>query len=702
MFINKNNKVLQVFLVLLVSCLVYAYVIFVEHSLLIQEFSFMKFLGYFSFKKFIFILVAFSILFYILFDDARKRKALDFVYSYRIPLLFLILIVCVIFQIHGSSINELNFFNVKHNLLFGVSREIRADEFNVNTMLAFSQYVNNFSYFTDIVRAATTDMFLIYGQPVWDIGIIFKPFLIGYLFLNQARGLSFFWVSRLLVLLLVSFEFGRLLTNDNKKLALAYSLLITFSPLIQWWFAINGLVEQLIFGQLGVLLINFYMNTTDYRKRLLAALAMVIVVGGFALVMYPSWQIPFAYVFVLLAFWIFLKNRKNFLFNKKDLLIIVASLAILGVLMAHVLSNSLETIKILMNTAYPGNEVFNGMGVSTYFFNYVPSIFFSVMPDNIPLNVVDTSAFCDFFPVPLILAFIVLAYQKTKDKLLFGLLALYFIMVIFYFVPLPEFLLDITLRGHVRNIRLYSVIGFLGVLILIRSISSLKELKPKKLIVISSFILSVIVVYLSTFSYEGYYMTWMLLILVVFYTVFISIIFMSSSPEGKKIFLIACIVLAFLTGALVNPIDHGVDVVYESNYIHEVENIVHNDPNGVWVVQDLYFNSLLPVGAKTINSVNTYPDLEKWHTLDPSHQYENVYNRYAHIAVILHNDSDTQFGLISQDIIHLNINVNDLEKLNVSYFATPKNLEEFSNENVTFVKIYSEGPYNIYNVKYHS
>ena len=160
--------------------------------------------------------------------------------------------------------------------------------------------------------------------------------------------------------------------------------------------------------------------------------------------------------------------------------------------------------------------------------------------------------------------------------------------------------------------------------------------------------------------------------------------------------------MAFLTGALVNPIDHGVDVVYESNYIHEVENIVHNDPNGVWVVQDLYFNSLLPVGAKTINSVNTYPDLEKWHTLDPSHQYENVYNRYAHIAVILHNDSDTQFGLISQDIIHLNINVNDLEKLNVSYFATPKNLEEFSNENVTFVKIYSEGPYNIYNVKYHS
>lgn len=702
MYIDKNNRFFQILLVLILSCLVYAYVIFVEHSILLQDFSFMKFIGYFSFKKFLLILFVFSIVFYIYFDDYKKEKVLSFIYSYRIPLLFLILIVCVIFQIHGSSINELNFFNIKHNLLFGVSREIRADEFNVNTMLAFSQYINNFSYFGDIVRAVPTDMFLVYGQPVWDIGMIFKPFLIGYLFLNPGQGLSFFWVSRLLVLLLVSFEFGRLLANDNKKLALAYSLLITFSPLIQWWFAINGLVEQLIFGQLGVLLIYFYMKTTDYRKRLLIGLAMVIVVGGFGFVLYPSWQIPFAYVFAMLAVWIFLKHRHEFSYGKKDFIIILLSFAILTVLMAHILTTSLETIKIYLNTAYPGNEVFNGMGVATYFFNYVPSIFFSVMPDNIPLNVVDTSAFCDFFPVPLILAFIVLAYQKTKDKLLYGLLALYFIMVIFYFVPLPDFILDITLRGHVRNIRLYSVIGFLGILILIRSIASLKELKPKKLIVMSSFILSLIIVYLSTFSYQGYYMTWMLVILIVFYTAFISIIFMSSSTKGKKIFFIACIVLAFLTGALVNPVDHGTDVVYESNYIHEVENIVHSNPNGVWVVQDLYFNSLLPVGAKTVNSVNTYPDLDKWHSLDSSHQYENVYNRYAHIAIILQNGSETQFALMSPDFIHVLLNVNDLHKLNVSYFATPNDLEKFSNENVTFVKIYSEGPYKIYNVKYYS
>ena len=696
----RKNLILQSLFVIIISFLVETYVLFVEQSKLISEFSFTNFFNYFSFKQFILFLVIFSIITYILSNEQLKNKSLTFIYKYRFLLSILIIAVCVVFQIHGSSINELNFFHVKHNLILGVSRPIRADEFNVNTMLAFSQYHNNFAYFSDIVRATATDMFLIYGQPVWDVGIIFKPFLWGYLLLNQGQGLSFFWISRLVALFLVSFEFGKLITNKNKFLTLSYSLLITFSPLVQWWFAINGLVEQLIFGQLIVLLINFYMNTDDYRKRLLSFLLMSFSLGGFILVMYPSWQIPFAYVFVLLAIWIFLKNKPDFTFNRKDLLIIIISLGLVSVLLAHILHNSMGTIKILMNTAYPGNEVFNGIGDLTYFFNYIPSIFFSVLPNGIPLNTVDASAFCDFFPIPIILSCIVIFYQKTKDKLLYGLLALYFIFVLFYIIPFPDFLVDITLRGHVRNIRLFAVIGFIGCLMLIRSMSSLKKLENKKLFIIVSIILSVIVVYLSRFGYRGYYHRWMLIILVVFYSIFFSIIFLSSSRNGKKVFLVACIVLSFLTGALVNPVDSGVDVVYDSPYIHEVGKIVESDPDGHWIVQDMYLNSLLPVGAKTINSINTYPDLDKWHNLDPNNEYVDVYNRYAHICIILQNDTNTSFALASQDIVHVYLNVNDLEKLNVSYIATPNNLDNLSNENVTLTKVHEEPGARIYHVTY--
>ncbi|MBR6025044.1 MAG: hypothetical protein IK044_08865 [Methanobrevibacter sp.] len=569
----------------------------------------------------------------------------------------------------------------------------------MNTLFAFSQYQNNFTYFSDIIRAAPTDMFIIYGQAVWDIAVIFRPFNIGYLFLNPAMGLSFFWVSRFVVLTLISFEMGMLITNKNKILSLSYAILVILSPLVQWWFAINGLVEQLIFGQLGVLLINFYMNTTDYRKRILSALLMIICAGGFAIVFYPSWQIPFAYVFALLAFWIFLKNRNNFSYDKKDLLIIIISFAIFGLIMYHILNNSMDTIKIIMNTAYPGGEKFNGDGDWSFLFDYLASIFFPLTNMNIPLNTVENSVFIDFFPIPIIISFIVLAVQKTKDKLLAGLLALYLIFIVFYFIQLPDPIISITLRDHMKTSRLFSVVTFISLLMLIRALASLKEIKYKKLLVIFSIILSMTAVYLSTFFYDLYYQEWMMLALVILYAVTFSIIFMAHSRKGKTMFLICVIFISFTAGALVNPVDNGTDVVFKNDLIYEVESIVHQDPNAKWLVQDMPINYLTVVGAKTVNSVNVYPNLDEWHIIDNG-ENEDVYNRYAHIMVNFQNETNTTFNLTSQDSFVVNFNVNDLEKLNISYILSPNDLEKLSNENVTFEKISEPSIYKIYHLKY--
>ena len=697
MDLNNNHQkyLFPIITAILISFFVEMYIIGVQTRL-----NMPNLLELFSFKKFIILFILSFIAFRILYDKNLREKVLNFIFKYRYYLSIAIIAICVIFQIHGSSINELNIFGIKHNLIAGISRSIRSDEYLVNTMFAFSQYHNAFGYFSDIVRAAPTDMFIIYGQAVLDIVVIFRPFNIGYLFLNQGMGLSFFWVSRFVVLTLVSFEMGMLLTNKNKILSLAYAILVILSPLVQWWFAINGLVEQLIFGQLGVLLINFYMNTIDYRKRILSALLMIICVGGFLVVFYPSWQIPFAYVFILLAIWIFLKNRNNFSYDKKDLLIIFTSLIILGLLMLHILNNSLETIKIIMNTAYPSGERFNGAGEWEYFFNYLASIFFPLTDVNLPINVVEHSVFIDFFPIPIIISLIVLVIQKTKDKLLLGLLALYLIFIIFYFIPLPDPIISLTLRDHMKTSRLFSVISFISLLILIRSLASLKEMKAKKLLIIASTILSIIVVFLSIFYYHNYYYPWMIIALVIIYAITFSSIFTAHSEKGKIIFLICVLFISFTAGALVNPIDHGTDVILENDYIHEVESIIHQDPNGKWIVIEAPLNYIIAAGAKTINSVNVYPDLDKWHIIDPNGQYEEVYNRYAHIKIEIQNETNTTFNLVSADLILINLNVNDLEKLNVSYISTANDLEQFSNGNITFEKIYEKDSYKIYHLKY--
>ena len=700
MYLFKNKNVSAIILSIITSFLIESYITIVENFYLIEGNYLHDFINLFSYKEFIIFFILFIIVYYILLDDDKKDKVFNFIYKYRYPLSLILIAIAVLFQIHGSSISELH-LNSSHHTLFGIPRAIRSDEFNVNTMLAFSQYPNNFSYFSEIVRGSLTDMFIVYGQPAWDVGMLFRPFLIGYLFLNQGQGLSFFWMGRLIVLFLISFEFGMLITNYNKKLALAYTFLITFSPMVQWWFAINGLVEMLIFGQLGILLINYYMTMDDYKKRFITAFGLMVCAGTFILVFYPSWQIPFGYVFILLAFWIFFKNKSQFNYNRKDLIIFIVCLAIFSIIMIHILFNSLETIKLILHSAYPGGMKYNGGGDLFYFVKYIPSIIFAMKPNMPALNVVELSSFIDFFPIPIILSGIVLFYQKTKDKLLMALLALYLVLFIFYAFPLPEIITKLTLRDHIFTPRLFVVIGFLGCLMLIRAIADLKEYKNKKIFAILSIGISAVMVYCAMFYFNVYLPTWLIPLLFILYSIVYTIIFLSSSDKGKTIFLITCIILTLSAGALVNPVEHGTDMVFESNYIQEVQHLVDENPNASWLVMDsVYLNTLIPTGAKTINSIHTYPDFDKWSILDPNNEYFDVYNRYAHVVIILNNDTPTNFQLASQDIIHLYLNVNDLEKLNITYIAATIELTQLSNENVTISEIYHDGEFKIYKVTY--
>ena len=103
----------------------------------------------------------------------------------------------------------------------------------------FSQYYNDsgqYPYFSETIRGTLTDTFIAYGLPSWNICTIFRPFVWGYLLFGPARGLSFFWVVRLLALFLVSFEFAMVYTKGNKWLSLAAGMLIAFAPTVQWWF----------------------------------------------------------------------------------------------------------------------------------------------------------------------------------------------------------------------------------------------------------------------------------------------------------------------------------------------------------------------------------------------------------------------------------------------------------------------------------
>ena len=106
-------------------------------------------------------------------------------------------------------------------------------------------------------------------------------------------------------------------------------------------------------------------------------------------------------------------------------------------------------------------------------------------------------------------------------------------------------------------------------------------------------------------------------------------------------------------------------------------------------------------GASTINSTNVYPDLERWRKFDLDGVNDNIYNRYAHINIYLNNQNTTTFiEGEAPDTFSINLNVKDLKELDVKYIFTQNNIEDISDLNVSFEKLYDNSDYKIYRVIY--
>ena len=324
---------------------------------------------------------------------------LDKIYKFRYVIAAVILLVCMIFQINGSSIgcwDGVTGYNIDTGILAGTSRAIRSDEWAVSTPMALSQKANNYEYFNSNIRGGyASDMFIVYGQPVKDVSIIFRVFHIGYLLFGSGIGLSFYWCARFLALFLASFEFLMLITNKKKMLSCLGAIIIVFSPTIQWWYATNSLMEMIISAEVGLILFDKYLKTDNFKLKTLYMAIMAICVGTFILTFYPAWMVPIAYIFVPFLIWIIIENRAT------------------------------------LNTVYPGKRIVLEKGNLNIYVGFMVNSLLTILTSID--NPCDMAVMMDFWPIALILISIYVLKEKKKDILitmcLYILIKIYLIII---------------------------------------------------------------------------------------------------------------------------------------------------------------------------------------------------------------------------------------------------------------------------------
>lgn len=633
--------------------------------------------------------------------------------SYRWAIGAVILFLCVLFQLNGSSIGMWNGFvsdgTVAEPVIAGTDRPIRSDEWSVFTPMALSQHYNGFGLESDILRGTDTDVYMIYGQSVKDWSVIFRPFQLGYLFLSPAGGLSFYWCAKLIALLLVSFDFGMLLTGRRRCLSLAYAFMIAFAPIVQWWFSTNAFPDMLVYGQGLVLCLAGYLGTDRYTLRCIYAAGMAWLSCCYLLVIYPAWQVPFFYVFLFLGIALIAMKAPGMAFKaSKDIPILLVPAILAALSMNFVIVRSWDAISLVMHSVYPGARMETGGIGPSVLFRYAANPAFPYTDANVPENVCEMAAFYDMFPLGLLAAAPLI--RKKKDGLLISIIAAAALLGIYVVIGFPPFLSKLTLLSNSQAERSAVALSYCNLLLLFRSISVWQDMecdaapderrhKGVICICIAACSAAVSSVLANELLYSEYF-TFRVGIICAAVLLVCAVCIMSGSKAGYILLCAACIFM----GATVNPIRTGLEDIRTEPLGKAIEQTAADDRTSKWiVVSDIWVMGNYPImfGAKTINCTNTYMNTELWDKLDPEKKYEDIYNRYAHMLVEISDGPAMEVTLLYPDQIRLRIGADRLPELGVGYVISDKDLSRIAGAGVTFEPVFTQdsGRYTIFHVK---
>jgi hypothetical protein len=564
--------------------------------------------------------------------------------------LFLIL---VLFDINFSSMHEWNAYveNTHPAFTIGHARGIRSDEWATNLTWQMSQVFNHFGTFNYMSRASGLNTIVAQFQAGWNIENIGRPINWGFLLFGAARGLSWYWCSKLILLFLSSVEFIYLLTR-NKNLSLAGAFIITYAPGLQWWFS-NYTPELITSVQFIIVLFMAMLNQTDVRIKLLQAFGIIVFSIGFAFVLYPPLQVPMFYVMVVFLLAILIKSKPTKIDVGLIILIVLTNL----ICVAHFYLISHEDIKLVMNTIYPGQRFARSGQIDIDgLLSYINNLITPYKSPNYS-NQCELSNFWLFFPVFPFLCFVI---PEQKRGLFFNLL-FYADLIILTFLLTPElgndYIYKYTLFSKVSCGRLMVVFGLLNTYLLILFIDKYKSMKFD--IRVSLWVNAFVWLYVSVYiwgsqiygnmhllMYASVGIMWLIIHLILIHKEFIAITLL--------------VVLTVLTGVIINPWVVGIGDLYDSDLSHKIQEIRKQDPTAVWTGDFWVLGEyLLTQGLYSFNSVKFYPDFKVWDRIDKNHKFVDVYNRYAHINLNL-VDEKTTFILNQPDLITLNLNRHDL------------------------------------------
>ena len=648
----------------------------------------------------------------------KISKMYEWIHNNRYKIACAFLLFVMAFKYSGSSIVNFNEFiqkdidSSRYHTILGKARMIRTDEWATSTTYILSQAKSNngFSYFSDTLRGTPTDMFTVSNSPVFDILMLGRPLQTVFMILGNEYGLSFYWFSRIVLMLLGSYELCLILSNKNKKISLLGMIMITFSAATQWWYC----MDTLIWGQIIMVLLDKFMLSKEKKYKYLCALGLIVACLSYVFVFYPAWLVSFGYIFVAIAIWILIKNIKyeGYRFSKHDILVIIVTCLIIIAILGRWYMLSKDTLALEMNTDYPGERQETG-GHATYnLFSYFYNIYFAWVDY---LNPCEFSSMLSFYPLPMILGIVYVIRNRKDLHFWIPTLVVSAVLSIWCIWGFPAVIANITKLSMAQAGRATVPLGTLSIYMLIYLLARFNKSEDK---LINKYVtIAIAIAFTGFIAYEsnktiGFKPDFIYLDLkkniiagVLFLAASLGILNFEKKDWISTATICLIIFIALITGLRVNPIISTTDIFYTKPVAVKLNEIKDQDPDAKWLVVDggWYYNDYaLASGVKTINSTQVYPNFKLFEDVlgkDEAQKEEvrEIYNRYAHIIVNIVSDRPSSVELIFLDTVQLNINIDDINKTGAKYILTTRDLlDEGYTDKLT--EMYNEDDMYIYQI----
>lgn len=652
------------------------------------------------------VLVLFYMLFYIgLHLVLPIKKMYKWLFRKRWLIGVCILLFLTLNRYHGDSIGY--YYNViqpgegtELSLpILGETRSIRSDEFIVNTpsILASSYGDSAFAKYNSILRGTET-LNIITGVYLGLATIACAPWELVYAVLPLEYAFSFCWYAPIILSFLMSIEIFYIISKKNKKVAMLGAILVICSSFYLWW----GFPTYFISGPGTIVCLYYFLNNKNKYLKYIFGIGIAICFSNFVVNLYPAWQVPFGYMFLIIGIWTIWENLEKIKkLNKMEWIILICSIFIALSLIFSYLYMIRDYVEIINATVYPGKRSDTGTFALPKLFYYTQAPFYAYKDIG---NASEVGVFFNLFPLPTILAFYYWLVQRKKNWLTGGLLLIQIPMLIYISIGLPEIIAKITLLSYSTGTRTADVIGIIQVYFIIIILSHYKDEKkiPFKIAIPTGILIAGVAIFMTKQKYPDYLDNCLCVIMIVIVTYASVVLITRYNKKMMNSFVILMVGISIITAIYIRPLMKGLDAIYSKPVVEKITEIQEQE-DAIWLtcgLEPVLSSFNVACGAPTINSVNIYPNMTLWRKLDDKNLYNKIYNRYAHITIRLTNEK-TNFELIQDDWIQINLSYEDIKITGATYLLSTTDMcYNFDNKYVKFEKKYEENGLVIYKMNY--